>query len=307
MSKRRNRPKAIWAVGGGKGGTGKTFLTSNMGIYLAKLGQSVLLVDADLGGANLHTCLGLPSGHSGLADFFSGGQKDITDYVEETGVGNLYLLSGALDSPGFCPTVKDLERLRFALRRANADYVILDVGSGTSREVMALFLTGELGIYVTIPEPTSIENTYRFLKEALYWILTRANTRRSVREAIRNAFRSESFVPIPQLMQQLVQQEPLATENLENRMQDFRVSLVLNQVRGSEDIEIGFSIRSAIQKYFGVQVDFVGYVNSDDYVVQCLHMRKSLLQNYPESNAAKCIENVTRKLLTSGELGFGSH
>jgi flagellar biosynthesis protein FlhG len=97
MSKRRNRPKAIWAVGGGKGGTGKTFLTSNMGIYLAKLGQSVLLVDADLGGANLHTCLGLPSGHSGLADFFSGGQKDITDYVEETGVGNLYLLSG----PGF--------------------------------------------------------------------------------------------------------------------------------------------------------------------------------------------------------------
>jgi flagellar biosynthesis protein FlhG len=172
---------------------------------------------------------------------------------------------------------------------------------------MALFLTGELGIYVTIPEPTSIENTYRFLKEALYWILTRANTRRSVREAIRNAFRSESFVPIPQLMQQLVQQEPLATENLENRMQDFRVSLVLNQVRGSEDIEIGFSIRSAIQKYFGVQVDFVGYVNSDDYVVQCLHMRKSLLQNYPESNAAKCIENVTRKLLTSGELGFGSH
>lgn len=304
MSNSRKKPKAIWAVGGGKGGTGKTFLASNMGIYLARLGQRVLLVDADLGGANLHTSLGMGQPSSSISVFFNGGQKELGACVEETGVGNLYLLAGALDAPGKGPSVKDLDRLKYALGHANADYVILDVGSGSSREVMNLFLLGESGIYVTVPEHTAVENTYRFLKEALYRILIRANTRKSMREKVRQEFRSENFLPIPQLIQKLVQEEPQIRVGLEKRLKDFRMRLVLNQVRRSEDVEIGFAIRSAVQKYFGIRADFVGYINFDDQVLQCMYLRKSLLQSYPESNAAKCIENVTHKLLTRGSLAF---
>ncbi len=46
-------------MGGGKGGIGKTLVSANLGIALAQAGMRVLLVDADLGGANLHTCLGV--------------------------------------------------------------------------------------------------------------------------------------------------------------------------------------------------------------------------------------------------------
>ena len=54
----------IWPIGGGKGGTGKSFLTSNMGILLARQGFKTLLIDADLGAPNLHTIVGLSqSGH----------------------------------------------------------------------------------------------------------------------------------------------------------------------------------------------------------------------------------------------------
>jgi flagellar biosynthesis protein FlhG len=42
--------KMIWTIGGGKGGSGKSFITANMGICLSKLGSRVILVDADLGG-----------------------------------------------------------------------------------------------------------------------------------------------------------------------------------------------------------------------------------------------------------------
>jgi flagellar biosynthesis protein FlhG len=304
MSKRRKKPKAIWAVGGGKGGTGKTFLASNMGIYLAKLGQRVLLVDADLGGANLHTCLGLTGFRSNLSDFLYAGQRDVTDFVEETDVLNLYLLPGALDSPGIRPSIRDLERLKVALNGANMDYVIMDLGSGTSREVMDLFLAGDVGIYVTVPEPTSIENTYRFLMESHYWILMQGNSKRSFKNAVQRAFRSHDFRGVPQMLQRLIAEEPLFGKTLEACMRDFSVRLILNQVRRSEEIEVGFAIRSAIKKYFGVPVDFVGYVDFDDQVLQCVHMRKSLLQNFPESNAAKCIANLTNKLLTAGNLAF---
>ena len=58
-SERRLR---IWALGGGKGGIGKSFLAANLATVAARTGRRVLLVDADLGGANLHTCLGVRSG-----------------------------------------------------------------------------------------------------------------------------------------------------------------------------------------------------------------------------------------------------
>ena len=55
------RQRQIWSVGGGKGGIGKSLIAASLGWQLARMGQRVVVVDADLGGANLHTCLGLPA------------------------------------------------------------------------------------------------------------------------------------------------------------------------------------------------------------------------------------------------------
>ena len=55
---KRKRPRRIIAVGGGKGGIGKSMVSTNLGVALARTGRKVVLVDADLGGAPLHTCLG---------------------------------------------------------------------------------------------------------------------------------------------------------------------------------------------------------------------------------------------------------
>lgn len=49
----------IWAIAGGKGGTGKSVITANLGIVLSSLGKKVILIDGDLGGANLHICLNI--------------------------------------------------------------------------------------------------------------------------------------------------------------------------------------------------------------------------------------------------------
>ncbi|MCJ7664955.1 MAG: P-loop NTPase, partial [Desulfobacterales bacterium] len=54
------KEKHIWAIAGGKGGIGKSFVTANLGIALCERGKKVIVVDADLGGANLHTLLGIP-------------------------------------------------------------------------------------------------------------------------------------------------------------------------------------------------------------------------------------------------------
>ncbi len=59
----------IWVIGGGKGGTGKTLLCANLAIDLAQNGERVIAVDADFGGPNLHTALGVPPPERSLTDF----------------------------------------------------------------------------------------------------------------------------------------------------------------------------------------------------------------------------------------------
>ena len=61
----------IWAIGGGKGGIGKSFISTNLSICLARLGRTATVLDLDLGSANLHTCLGLKAPQVSLSDFLN--------------------------------------------------------------------------------------------------------------------------------------------------------------------------------------------------------------------------------------------
>ena len=69
--------KKIWAFGGGKGGVGKSFVAGNLGILLAQNGNTVILADLDLGGANMHTWLGVNSPTKSISEFIEREEQDI--------------------------------------------------------------------------------------------------------------------------------------------------------------------------------------------------------------------------------------
>ncbi len=126
------RPR-IWAVGGGKGGVGKSLVAANMGILLAKRGKRVVLVDVDLGAANLHTFLGMDAPDDTLSHFLKGEVRDIRRLVKKTGVENLEIISGAKDSLDVVDFgAASVKRLKDALSALGRDYVLLDIGPGTS-------------------------------------------------------------------------------------------------------------------------------------------------------------------------------
>ena len=78
------KKQQIWAVGGGKGGVGKSLITANTAIAMARLGYRVVAVDLDLGGANLHTCLGVDIPEYTLGDFVNGRAKAVDQVVVKT-------------------------------------------------------------------------------------------------------------------------------------------------------------------------------------------------------------------------------
>src|SRR6185503_9249027 len=177
--------RQIWSIGGGKGGIGKSLLAASLGWQLARLGKRVVLVDADLGGANLHTCLGLPGPDRTLGDFIQRRVERIEDVVVDTPFPRLRLLSGASDFLGaaninYAQKVRVLNRIK----GLDVDVVLMDLGAGTSFNIIDFFLAADVSLLVVVPEPTSIENGYRFIKSALYRRLRRAAVREDVRRIV---------------------------------------------------------------------------------------------------------------------------
>jgi len=138
-----NIPKEprIWAIGGGKGGVGKSVIATNLAATLSRAGNRVVLVDADLGGANLHTLLGVPNPKTNLSDFISKKVPNLSDVMTPTLVENLWLVSGAralvdMANPNFSQKGKILRHIN----TLDADHVVLDLGAGSAFNVLDFFL-----------------------------------------------------------------------------------------------------------------------------------------------------------------------
>jgi flagellar biosynthesis protein FlhG len=300
--------KEIWAIGGGKGGTGKSFLASNLGLFLSKLGKRVLLIDADLGCANLHTCLGIAYPESTLSDFMKGRIANLKDALIDTGIPNLMLISGAQDFLEIAnPHHSQKMRLIRQIQTLDFDYILLDLGAGTSFNILDFFLISDSGILTVLPEPTSIENVYRFIKSAFYRRFKRIVKEPSIRELISAAMdqKNQRGIKTPHdLIDQVVLMDERTGNYLKEAMYNFRPKLVVNQVRSKDDITLGFSMRSSCSKYFGISLEYIGYIEYDDCVWQATKKKKPLLVEYPYSGSARCVERVTHHLLKREQLTF---
>src|SRR6478736_320879 len=159
--------RRIIAIGSGKGGVGKSLVAANLGIYLAQLGKRVVLIDADLGGANLHTFLGVERPTVTLGDFFDKRVTRIEDCVVDTAVKGLGLVSGEGDPLWAAnPRPATKNRLINQVREIDVDFLICDLPPGSGFIALDFFLVAHIGVLVVVPEPTSVENTFRFIKSA---------------------------------------------------------------------------------------------------------------------------------------------
>lgn len=293
--------REIWAVGGGKGGIGKSLITSNLGISIARAGRRVVLIDADLGGANLHTCLGIPEPRVTLTDFVARRVRGIEDILIRTGVPNLSLISGAHDflSAANLNFVQKTMLLR-RIADLDADVVILDLGAGTTYNTLDFFLLAQKGIVVAVPEPTSIENCYRFIKSAFYRRLRRVVASGSVKRLIEAAMDQKNALGIrtpSDLLERLAQMDATIGDQIRGEVSRFRPRIIMNQARTRADVEIGEHMRSACWKYFGIQVEYLGAIDYDDVVWQSVRRREPLLLKHPGSVSARSVERIAARLL----------
>lgn len=157
-------PLRVYAVTSGKGGVGKTNITANLAVSMARAGKRVLVIDADLGLANTEIVMGVKPRHH-FGDLLERGLS-IEDVIVECPAGVMLLPAGS--GVETLTHLSDEQKLRFleALEPLEDmfDIVLIDSGAGIGENVLFFVGAAQEAILVVSPEPTSLVDAYAAVK-----------------------------------------------------------------------------------------------------------------------------------------------
>src|SRR5262249_11828730 len=130
-------------------------------------GKRVVLVDGAFGSPNLHIFAGVPRPSRSLAESLAPGGPALAELAVATYVPGVRLVGGVSDPPRLAdPDTTEVRAIARQLRLLAAEWVVVDLGPGTARPTLELFLEADIGLLVAVPDPTSIELMHRFVKAA---------------------------------------------------------------------------------------------------------------------------------------------
>lgn len=290
----------VFAFGGGKGGVGKTLLTAGFGIALAESGRQVVIVDADLGGSNLHMAMGIEIPRTTLYDFLSRRVRSLNEIVTETPIANLKFVSGSPGTVGMAdPAYWEKQKLIRHIRNLEADYVLVDIGAGMSFNEVDLFLAADEGIIVANPEPPSIQEAFNFVKICLFRKLTRQFRADPDIGAILHSSQSDAGQRDTRLIEDILSEvgriRPDAAESMRKAIAGFRPRLVLNMVYDESETIEGMALQVAAHDLLGLEIDNWGHVRYDpalEKAIRSMHPDRLLPADSP---AARGIRDISAR------------
>jgi len=289
----------IYPIGGGKGGVGKSFITASLGALIAKWGKKVAIIDLDLGASNLHTLLGMQSPKIGLNSFLNKTIPNLESAAVSTSIPNLFLISSfhcymEIANLFYAHKVKIIE----AIKKLPFDYVLLDLGPGTNFNTLDFFLTSKEGILICTPEPTSIENSFRFIKTIYYRQLKRM-IKKHIFDSLQKDFSEDAMKPEMKpsdIIEIVLKHDPEKEALLRNQLSKFKFKFIFNQFRNNLDATLGTQFESICNRHFYSIFEFLGYVNFDGRIQDAIFSKTIYVHRYPHTQSAADLKNIAAKI-----------
>lgn len=270
---------------------------------MTKLGQSVVIVDLDSTGANVHTALGQNPAQVSLRDWVEG-RKTLAEIVTPVPLPRLSFVQGFWDN--WCPMelkVEQVKRLIPELRALNTDYVIVDLGPGATEANLEMFKAGDEKILVTTPEPTSIEKTYRFVESHICAKLienARPEAFASMLTMVREHRNSRARKPFS-FRQYLKENDGFVIDHFDELSRK-PVRLLVNSSRSQANVQLGFAMKSVCHKYYDLRLDYLGAIEYDNAVWQSVRSREPVLVAQPFTSLAGQFLTVCKHLIAPEEV-----
>ncbi|WKC57920.1 P-loop NTPase [Borrelia sp. P9F1] len=287
-------------VASGKGGVGKSLFSTNVAICLANESKKVLLVDLDLGGSNLHSMLNIIP-RRGIGTFLKT-RIPFKDIITESGVKNLSFIAGDSDIPELA-NIATFQKRRIInnLKSLAYDYLIIDLGAGTTFNTIDFFLMSNRGVIVTIPTVTATMNAYLFLKNTIFRLISKVFTKETEGYKIISEVKKDSNdlqkIYIPNLLLKIENCDPENYEKLMSIFSRFSPFIVFNMLNTPDDIKKTEKILKSAKNYLNINLQSIGSIYKDEIIDKALNHKIPITIYKPTSLTSKSIKKIASKLI----------
>jgi len=287
------------AIGSGRGGAGKTLVAANVGVYLAQIGKRVILVDLNWTSPALHVALGIEFPSADIGSLIGSRTAEIRDIVTPTNIPGLDFIAGPGDYFGISQNLREItENLSLMLASLEADYMLIDLPPGIDPAAVYHFAQASVPVVMARPEPSSVEQTYRFISAVyLQRLLGTEGLEEDERDEIRKLASGGVSYMTPMDLCSALSSIPGLKEKAERVRHQFAPCIIVNDTRLSSDMELAESIVSVCGRRLGIRIVPLGYVEHDDTVIMNARRLKPFIIEQPGAKASKNLEKIVRRLL----------
>ncbi|MDC7218802.1 MAG: P-loop NTPase [Spirochaetales bacterium] len=290
------------AVASGKGGVGKSLISANLAIALAQAGKDVVVADLDLGGSNLHLILGQMAVSTGIGSFLQNSKITLEEIIYPSPYENLRFIPGESELPGVA-NIRSGEKNRLIrhLSKLECDYLILDLGAGTSFNTMDFYLLSTCGILVTTPTLTSTLNAYLFLKNAVFRVLNSCINRDSpvygYMEGLKKDGVSLQKIHVGKLLENIKKLDEGVYEEYMEKTSHMRPRLIMNMLEDPKDTNRANKLKISSRQYLGLEMEHLGVIYRDDLQNMALNSQLPIIVYKPQSVLSQALYRIADKIL----------
>lgn len=256
----------IVTFGGGKGGSGRSTLCSEIARSLGRQGHRVLCVDAHAHAPTLNVFLHAPEPpaqpqHPCLGEE----QAHIADFIQETGHRQVWLASVA--SARRYPFVRLgplADDLIWQLRQLDFDWIFIDLEPGQDPMTLDLFLRADLPIIAGTPEPATVRASTQFLRATIFRALQRRADAHPERDRLLGLLYAQPMLLGAETLRAMGRRDAIMRELVEDILDHLEIYLIINLVREGAERDLGHVLAHAWHEALGVYPRFLTSVNYED-------------------------------------------
>ena len=264
----------VISVGGGKGGVGKSLVSTNLAVALAQAGHEVVLCDLDLGAANLHLMLGVTRPKAGISALLSS-DGVLEESLTETDIPRLRLLAGTGVTVA-AANISHAQKLRMIrkLRGLSSDFVVVDVGAGVGYNALDFFELGQQRIVVATPQVTSMHDAYAFLKGAVLRTLRHHAARSPHAHLLEPALATKEGEKVKDLLLRIRAEDDAFGDKVESILKRFGAYLVGNQVDDPSRVGVLQAVSRMVEDYLGISLPILGWIPANVHLGESVNQRR---------------------------------
>ncbi|MCK5193498.1 MAG: AAA family ATPase [Desulfobulbaceae bacterium] len=300
----------IIAIGGAKGGTGKSIFAANLSVFLSQKGYSTIAVDLDLGGANLALYLG----EKYILD------RTINDYLRKKYVSLEEIIIQSCYGPGLiggdssklgAANIHYAQKMKLirAIKSLDADFIVLDLGGDISFNMLDFFLLGDYGLVISTRDSASYIGAYQFIKTALYRKINRLSDHSSGDEtdidsrlcSILKKCTMANGQPMSQsilsLLDSVAENDPFDIPQVLKMIISFNPYLIINKTPSILHAnQVANTISDLAKRYLSIKIGCPGYINKYSEIENDLRNNIPLVSQDPDGNMAQELSRIVDNL-----------